>query len=359
MQTTGSSYLATLIERLSEYAKRPRGPNVARAELASLLSAEPEIAWTLVPTWQEYERCYAFDVLVRDPRIDGMLSVTVYRDHHVPWTVLGAQRWSERDFVKVNGNTLKIEDVVAALDFIWSEVRIATRLIDMCLMRAQLEQAPIEVTNDELQRAMDEFRQRHDLLTVAATLEWLEQRGLSQEALEDRVADEIKFARLIDRTVGDQVDAHFAEHRDELAIVELGRYWFADEAAATKAQEELRAGAGMVLSPSVAARLGSIAKITVEAVCLAQLSAADREIVRASPPATPTLRQAGDCGYEVLIAFAIREPVLNDQVREQIKKTLFDRWLCEQRKSAVIEWNWGDRIETDRATCAARPTPAE
>ena len=244
--------LLALVERLSQAAGGVTpDPPALRRELAALASGSPGTTLHLVAEWQELHSRHDYDVLVNDAQLGGTLSLALRRDHDTPWALLGLQRWSERDVLRVNDVTLSVQDVIASLDFIWAEVKIAARLIDLCLMRAELERTPIEVSDEELQRGVDELRQRHGLHDVAATLAWMAERGLSHEGLERRVEDELRFAKLIERLVGGQVEPDVAE-------------------------------------------------------------------------------------------------------RERRKQELFEAWLREQRRRAHIEWNWGDRGETERASEAAR-----
>jgi putative peptide maturation system protein len=354
MRAFADDCLAALVDYLCNAAQRRLTPARARAELAALFAAHPALDWRLVATWQEHSEAYEFDVLVRHHQIAGTLCIAFNQERNLPWTLIGAQRWSERDFVRVNDSVLKVEDVVASLDFIWSEMRIALRLVDLCLMRAELERAPVAVGDAELQQGMDDFRRRHGLHTVAATDEWLQRRGLTQPGLERRIADELAFTKLIDRIVANEVKDYFEAHRDDFAIVELARYWFRDEVAAALAHRELSRGAGMHLRSAGDSARGTSAKMSLDAVCLIELTEADRELARTVPLGAATLRRAPDGGHEVLLVLANRQPTLNDHVRALIKKILFNRWLDAQRKQAAIEWNWGDRVETDQVTAAAR-----
>ena len=44
-----------------------------------------------------------------------------------------------------------------------------------------------------------------------------------------------------------------------------------------------------------------------------------------------------------------REPVLDDATRDGVERRLFDRWLAERRRTAHVQWFWGNEARTDRA----------
>lgn len=103
------------------------------------------------------------------------------------------------------------------IDYIWSDQRIIDGLVDSCLIRQALAAAELPPPSDaELQRAVDEFRRRHGLLTSQATLEWLERRGMTYEQLEFYVADAAQVRALRSAMLGDAVRLHFDRHQREL-----------------------------------------------------------------------------------------------------------------------------------------------
>ena len=63
---------------------------------------------------------------------------------------------------------------MACLDFIWDEAPIIERLVNMCLIQEELEREPIDLTDAELQEAMNKFRSAKKLFKAEDTLRWLE-----------------------------------------------------------------------------------------------------------------------------------------------------------------------------------------
>src|SRR6266542_366931 len=78
-----------------------------------------------------------------------------------PWPLLGVQRWNDQDLLRVNGTVLAIDHAIAGLDFIWGEAPVARRLVDVCLIKAELEREPIVLSDAELQQVANAFRAGH------------------------------------------------------------------------------------------------------------------------------------------------------------------------------------------------------
>jgi hypothetical protein len=45
---------------------------------------------------------------------------------------------------------VKIQQAVACLDFLWNELPIVNRVLDMCLIQEELGRAPIDLTDEDL-----------------------------------------------------------------------------------------------------------------------------------------------------------------------------------------------------------------
>ena len=57
----------------------------------------------------------------------------------LPWPLRGVRRWTDADVLRVNGRTVKFQEAVACLELMWTEVPIAQRLVNACLLDAELE----------------------------------------------------------------------------------------------------------------------------------------------------------------------------------------------------------------------------
>src|SRR5262249_25679437 len=144
---------------------------------------------------------------------EGTVSLSFCPEQTLPWPLRGVHRWSEKDLVRVNTTVLKVEQAIAYLDFIWNDAPILKRLVHACLIQETLDQDPIPLSDDEMQLALDAFRQVRQLHKAEDTYRWMEQRGLTHEKLERRVAHEARVAKLRDRVTAGRVEAYFETHR--------------------------------------------------------------------------------------------------------------------------------------------------
>jgi hypothetical protein len=95
------------------------------------------------------------------------------------------------------------------------------RMLNACLLREELAQRPIEISEAELQHGLDGWRRAHRLYTSEDTLHWMQQRGLTQERLEDLVIESLAFIKLRERVVEGDVAPYFERHRAELGAASL------------------------------------------------------------------------------------------------------------------------------------------
>ncbi len=333
-----------LIERLAATADRAVAatPATLRAEIRAALAPCPEVEHRVVATWDAHRARHDATVIVLDDELGGALTLEVRgtRDE-LPLTLLATQRWSERDVVRVDGHTLAVDDVIAALDFLWSDVRIATRLIDMLLLRDELERAPIDLSDQALQDGVDGFRARNGLCTVDETTAWLHERGLSLADLEELVARELELAAAARRRVAADVDTYFAAHRDDFDAIQLAHVSAPDRDGAAAAARALLAGQ----LPAGATELH------VTTLAAHTLDAADRALAVRTPSSPAPLR---DGRWQATVILARHPAALTPATRAEVETRLTTVSLAAARTRAVIEWNWGTRRATDALTAAVR-----
>ncbi|MFM9262459.1 TIGR04500 family putative peptide maturation system protein [Rhodococcus sp. 5A-K4] len=119
--------------------------------------------------------------------------------HNIPWSLRGTHTRSESTLLTVNGVELSVEEAIWHLDILWEEAALLRKLIDVCLVRAELAASPVHFTDDQLQESMDAFRRSRGLLTSAATQQWMREHGLDHRSLEQLVEYEASVAVLRQR----------------------------------------------------------------------------------------------------------------------------------------------------------------
>jgi putative peptide maturation system protein len=217
-------------------------PPDARARLRLLRERHPELGIDLLSEEQAFDRSVHYDVLLRRAG-EGTVSLSYCPERAVPWPLRGVHRWSESELVRVNGRVLAVDAAMACLDFIWDEASIIERLVNMCLIQEELEQNPVELTDGELQQAMDTFRSAKKLFTAEDTLRWLDRHGMSEEKLEQYVAEFAVVPKLRDRIVADRVEEYFVRHSAEFDVARVARLEVANESQARDLAEQIRTGA--------------------------------------------------------------------------------------------------------------------
>src|SRR5688572_19561286 len=117
---------------------------------------------------------------------------------------------ADPSLIRTGDEALLARDAIAILDMIDTERRAIDRLIEVCLIEAELARDPIEIGDDILQEAFDRLRRAKGLYTVAETEQWLARRGLTMDAFERCAYHQVAAAALRDRVTTGRVDAHFA-----------------------------------------------------------------------------------------------------------------------------------------------------
>jgi putative peptide maturation system protein len=326
-------------------------PDAARARLQDLRGRHPELAVDLLSEEEEYDHSVHYDVLLR-PAGEGTVSLSYCADRAVPWPLRGVHRWSEAELVRVNATVLPVYQAMSLLDFIWDEAPIIERLVNACLIQEELERAPIELTDAELQEAMDNFRAAKKLFKAEDTLRWLERHGMTHEKLERFVADNAVVARLRDRITSDRIEEYFRRHSSDFDTALVARLEAADESQARELAEEIRAGRQDFFAAAERCFFESAERGMPPTAGLftvverRQAPPALREQLFAASPGQLVGPAPVEAGFVILRVAAIHRARLDDRTRAAVKTTLFEDWLAERRQAARIEWYWGNASKT-------------
>ncbi|MBU2669869.1 hypothetical protein KOI35_40800 [Actinoplanes bogorensis] len=165
----------------------------------------------------------AYDVLIREP--GGTLSIAYSPAPSMPWPERGAVRYSDQDLARIDGRKLRVSEALSALDFLWYDHDVLARLVDTCLIHAELERDPVDLSDEEVQTAADAYRRARGLLDPASTERWLNERGLSHDDFTALVTNIAEVARLRAR-IGGGFDEWLADAR---AAASIEWFWLARE----------------------------------------------------------------------------------------------------------------------------------
>jgi len=327
---------------LQQEGTRPRD---ARAKLQPLRRRHPELAIDLVLEEEAFDSTVHYDALLRRAG-EGTVSLSYCAERATPWPLRGVHRWSESDLVRVNENVLQVNAAIACLDFIWDEDPTIERLVNLCIIREELDRRPIDLSSTELQNAMDRFRAAKKLFKVDDTLRWLEGHGMTHERLERYVAESAIVPKLRDRIAEGRVEEYFRHHQGDFDLARIARLGPVSERRALELSRQIRAGTQDFFAAAERVFLESAEQSDHQGNLFATIERRQAEsqlceLIFNAAPGELVGPVAADNGYVLVRVLEIVPAQLDDRTRAAIKSTLFENWLAESRKAADIEWFWG------------------
>jgi putative peptide maturation system protein len=265
--------------------------------------------------------------------------------------VLGAMP-SAPTRVSVDGVVLSVADAVAQLDMLWERTDLMQRLIDRCLVDAALAREPVDVTDDDVQQALDGMRRGRGLLSVAALEAWMADTGTTWHLLETMATQLARTAKLRERVVGSRIDEALAGDLRSYDVVAMATVRTGSRAAAEAVRDAAGSGGRGLLceaQQSFASGGEGIAETALRRVRRHELDAAIERAVAAAGIALDegaAGRMLGpiavDDGWLLAEVIAVEPARPGDpELRRLVRSRLFDEWLRERRRSARIEWLWG------------------
>lgn len=353
MSTLSPQTLLDTLDSLMVLGRDDARPEEAKAHLRRLQQRYPDIAMDLLWEEEAYDGSVHYDMLLHLTGA-GTVSLSFCPDRALPWPMRGVQRWSEADLVRVNNTVLQIEQAIACLDCIWDEARIINRLINVCLIQEALDKDPIDLSDAELQQAMDGFRRAHKLYTAEETYRWMEHHGMGHEQLERYVTDEAKIAKLRDRVTSGRVESYFAANRADFDTACIAQIAFPTEESAYQMYELIQSGTIDFYEAAQHHFLKAVQDVEQspgQLFMVIQRRQAYMELATVIFTATPDAvlePVRTEEGYTLVRVLSLTSACLDEQIRSTIKKILFDEWLAERRQAARIEWYWGNAARTSQ-----------
>ena len=242
--------------------------------------------------------------------------------------------------LEVNGEQVDLASVLRGAK-LRGRLQLLHDAVDAALIRQAAARQGLEVTDEELQQAADDFRLEHNLHDVEATENWLAANHLSYEDWEAAIEEQTLARKFRDALAGRKIEQHFAENRLSFDTATISRLVVKDEGVA----RELRA---QIVEDEAdfhaLARRFSIDEATrpaggyVGLVPRTEMEAAVEAAVFGAPPGKTVGPFKGDAGWELVKIEALHRAQLDAATREAIKARLFEDWLKEQRRKARIKF---------------------
>ncbi len=222
----------------------------------------------------------------------------------------------------------------------------------MCVIQEELEREPIELSDAELQDAMNKFRSAKKLFKAEDTLRWLESHGMTQEKLERYVSENAMVPKLRDRIAAGRIEEYFQQHSRDFDTVRVARLEVANEGEARELAEQIGASpqnffAAVERLFFEAAEGGTPPKASMFAMIerrQAEPSLRDQLFTAAPGQLVGPVRVQN--GHALMRVLGIIPARLDGRTHAAIKDILYKDWLAERRQAARIEWCWGNASKT-------------
>ena len=140
--------------------------------------------------------------------------------------------------LEVNGEAITLPELLSAAQF-RGYLGFLHSLADQVLIRQAATQQGIEVSDEELQAAADQFRTRHELHKAAELLKWLADRHLSLAVWESLLEEEILTDKLRAKLTDGTVELHFAQNKLSFEAATISRIVVATESLAKELRSQI------------------------------------------------------------------------------------------------------------------------
>jgi len=317
-------------------------PADALQRLRGLSAAYPECALDLL--WEEdpYSKTVHYDVLLYVEG-EGSVSLSVCPEGETPWPLRGVQSRRERDLVRVNRETVDVMSALALIDVLRDKTQVMAHLVSQCLIRGAVRDRALEVSDGEVEAAVDRFRRRRGLYGIEQTHEWLAQRGMTSEDLYEMLAAEAAKIKLREEIAEGRVEEYFTSHESEFDTARLARLRVRGEEEAGCLYDKLSAGELDFFEAAQQQFLRDVQAGTSELLVVVRRDhmphANSDAIFRAGAGELLGPFQYGD-EYEILQVLQISQARIDEDTREAVKDRLFEEWLEREHQKATIEWFW-------------------
>jgi putative peptide maturation system protein len=311
----------------------------AYALFQQLAARHPGVRMDIVWEQETFEDVLHYDILLGVGK--GTCSLSYCAEEELPWAVRGIQRINESHVVRVNERPVSIADAVTSLDYAWHTLHIGRHLVNLSLIDEELRRHGLTATDEELAEALVGFRQRRRLYTLEELERWMAEHGTTQVQLETHLEREVAVRNLRTRVVGDHVQAYFERHRSDFDTLQGARLYVPGEPLAWRLHEQLRADPGRFWALAQERFLaGGPTAETFVTLRRRELEPTQAERLFATAPGQVSEPVPSGDGWVLVLVLGL-VPARFEDVQSQVAEILFADWLAEKRRSARVEWFWG------------------
>jgi putative peptide maturation system protein len=241
--------------------------------------------------------------------------------------------------LEVNGEEISLYDVLLPAKGS-GNLEFLQEAINAAIIRQEAVRHAIEVSDEELQSAADEFRAAHELYDVASAEAWLAARRLTFEDWDAFIEGIVLRQKLCDAITADKIEQHFAVNKLAFDAAELSRLVVPVEDIARELRAQIvEEGADFhslarTYSIDAATRLaggyaGKVARVEMEA-------AVESAVFGAQTGNVVGPFKLED-GWHLIRIESLHRAELDDALRETIKAEVFSEWFEERLRKARIK----------------------
>jgi putative peptide maturation system protein len=335
MNTSLQKTLCDVVLLLKELPRQRSSVESARAHFKRFEEAHHGVRCNLLVDEPPGSNMVDYDILLGPPD-GGTVAVSWRPDEGVPWMVQYSDHWAANYVLTVNKHHVSIQSALIYLRTVLNQKPdLMNDLVNKVLIQEAINEAPPTVSNQETEKAVDEFRRSHGLYSAVAMRQWLDEMSLTMAALRELASGNVSARKLRKRVTAGKVQSYFDAHRKDFEALTIFRVQAPSKTAAVAIGKNARlSGLWMSLH-----KKGSLPPAASGELVTKHARDLPPEFAGASPDTIigPHHSTEGDWVGQLLQR---RAAVLNDSTRARIEDLIFEDWLAERRKRASIRWHW-------------------
>lgn len=276
-----------------------------------------------------------YDLLLDHPD-GGTIAVNVQAADGIPWTVDHSTHWAAGALLTIDGkHSVMVPDAMLSLRMASTRhPSLLTQLVDRRIIITEIEADREPLTDDELQRAADDFRRRQGLTTRQSTLEWLKELGLPMAAFQRQVESSGQITRFRERKMAEEAPLQLAENPEAFQL--LVAVWarcatreVADQIAAAGSDRLVETATRLITAGEdveVSGRTGYAYTLPADLA-----TAAEGKIVGPLPD---------DARFLVGVVLRRTSPEPGPTLTAAAGRAGLEAWLSARRRESDIQWHW-------------------
>lgn len=326
------------VSLLRKLSQTPHTQEEARAQFESFRSAYPGLEADLLAARSSDPKRIDYDLLIEDP-VGATICLSWRPYDGTPWSVKYAEHWSATIILSVGRLFFRVQDALLLFKLVGDDKsNLSEMLLRYALIQQAIDEAPPPVSPFEIQPAADRFRKSKGLLTAQSTHEWLQEVGLTPQAIEKFSRQLVQARKLRKNVTRDSMNSFFQAHSQEFDTVRLFRIEVSSMVSASAIAVDARNRGLIRVIQDLAARGVD------ENVVSAQLERRRRfELPPAflKPSKGAIVGPVFDGKHHIVAEVLHCEPATFDaDTRSVVEARLFDEWLNDRRRKINVRWHW-------------------